>query len=463
MIRKADLEERVREWGLREDVVEKDYVLGWLLWGIGAHPRLATAWVFKGGTCLKKCYLETYRFSEDLDFTVLPRGPLHAADVAPIVQQVLARVSDESGINFRGQAPTFKTHASGRYTEGRIYYQGPRNAPLVARIKLDLSDAEQVVRPTLLRRIAHAYPDHLPAPGTVRCYSFEELFAEKLRAMGERGRPRDLYDIVYLFRRPDLRAEPELIRAVLREKCESKGVPIPTFAALAAASTRPELESEWANMLAHQLPALPPFETSWAELEHLFAWLEGTLTLAELPALPRSAEEVETEAWTPPPTVWTWGAGVPLETIRFAAANHLCVRLGYDRSFRTIEPYSLRRTRDGHLLLHALRVDTRAHRSYRVERIQSVEVTTQPFRPVYQVEFTPSGVIVAPPTTHNPAPLRGATTVRRQHGWVYIIQCPTCQKQFRRTKRDLELNPHKNPLGSPCSARRGYLVSSRYQ
>jgi len=28
------------------------------------------SWAFKGGTCLKKCYFETYRFSEDLDFTL---------------------------------------------------------------------------------------------------------------------------------------------------------------------------------------------------------------------------------------------------------------------------------------------------------------------------------------------------------------------------------------------------------
>lgn len=32
MISRLDIEERVREWGLREDVVEKDYVIGWLLW-----------------------------------------------------------------------------------------------------------------------------------------------------------------------------------------------------------------------------------------------------------------------------------------------------------------------------------------------------------------------------------------------------------------------------------------------
>jgi predicted nucleotidyltransferase component of viral defense system len=45
--------------GLRPDVVEKDYILGWLLAGISNHPALANTWVFKGGTCLKKCYFET--------------------------------------------------------------------------------------------------------------------------------------------------------------------------------------------------------------------------------------------------------------------------------------------------------------------------------------------------------------------------------------------------------------------
>jgi predicted nucleotidyltransferase component of viral defense system len=75
VINRLAIEERVREWGLREDVVEKDYVLGWVLWGIGTDEVLSRTWVFKGGTCLKKCYLETYRFPEDLDFTIMPGGP----------------------------------------------------------------------------------------------------------------------------------------------------------------------------------------------------------------------------------------------------------------------------------------------------------------------------------------------------------------------------------------------------
>jgi predicted nucleotidyltransferase component of viral defense system len=55
-----------REFGLDPNIVEKDYVLGWLLAGIANNASLKSKWVFKGGPCLKKCYFETYRFSEDL-------------------------------------------------------------------------------------------------------------------------------------------------------------------------------------------------------------------------------------------------------------------------------------------------------------------------------------------------------------------------------------------------------------
>jgi predicted nucleotidyltransferase component of viral defense system len=61
MISRAALDQRVREWSLRHEAVEKDYVLGWLLSGIGNDPVLGDSWIFKGGTCLKECYIETYR------------------------------------------------------------------------------------------------------------------------------------------------------------------------------------------------------------------------------------------------------------------------------------------------------------------------------------------------------------------------------------------------------------------
>jgi predicted nucleotidyltransferase component of viral defense system len=97
MISRAALQARVREWGLTEEVVEKDYVLGWLLWGIGSHAALRDSWIFKGGTCLKKCFVETYRFSEDLDFTVLEGGPLRPDDLMPVLARLLTRSSKRRG------------------------------------------------------------------------------------------------------------------------------------------------------------------------------------------------------------------------------------------------------------------------------------------------------------------------------------------------------------------------------
>ena len=87
-------------------MIEKDYVLGWLLWGIGSDPVLGQKWIFKGGTCLKKCYIETYRFSEDLDFTVLPGGPYRPEDMTALLNRTLVRVAAESGLDFSSTQTT---------------------------------------------------------------------------------------------------------------------------------------------------------------------------------------------------------------------------------------------------------------------------------------------------------------------------------------------------------------------
>lgn len=461
MISRFDLDERVREWGLREDVVEKDYVLGWVLWGIGADPVLSQNWTFKGGTCLKKCYLETYRFSEDLDFTVMPEGPILADDLHPVLARVLANVNAESGIDFSGRAPLLKTHKSGRYTEGRIYYTGPRGSPMVASIKLDLSGSEKIVRPTVLQPIVHSYPDELPAPATVRCYSFEEVFAEKIRAMGERGRPRDLYDIVNLYRRDDLANAPAAVKSALIDKCRTKGVPIPTYESVSAAVILEELETEWVQMLGHQLPALPRLEDFWAELPRLFQWLEGAVSRQRLAPVAAGTSEDLNPEWTPPPMVSTWGGRVPLESVRFAAANRLCVNLGYQGSVRTIEPYSLRQTRAGNLLLFAVKAESSELRAYRVDRIESVQITNRMFAPRFAIEFSLGGPLIAPSAART-APSRPArSTGRFLTGPIYIVECPFCRKKFRRSTRNLRLNQHKTQDGFPCpgSGRNGHIAA----
>ena len=446
MISTRDLRARVAEWALRDDVVEKDYVIGWVLAGIGGEPRLNDGWVFKGGTCLKKCYLETFRFSEDLDFTVLPHGVSDPDDVLAVLKRVLDRVGQASGIDFDVREPRIRTRPNGSL-EGRLYYRGPRNTPSPASIRIDLTIEEVVARPPVMRPIQHLYPDGLPGPAKVRCYSLEEVFAEKIRALGERGRPRDLYDVIFLLDHPALVDHAALVREALVEKCATKGVLEPTLELVTAAEVRAELESEWANMLGHQLPALPPLGHYWDRLPELFDWLAGRTRGEALPAVAGSDEPI----WAPSATSWAWGSGPALEPVRFAGANRLCVDLGYQGSVRRIEPYSLRVSRDGNLLLYAIKSRTRELRSYRVDRIQSITVTTQPFRPSRQVEFRSAGVVVAQPTPRRPG-------TRRSSPAPYRVECPMCGKTFPRKRPGTRLNAHKDPHGYPCSGRIGYQV-----
>ena len=460
MITRADIVERVTEWGLTEEVLEKDYVLGWLLWGIGTDPVLSRTWVFKGGTCLKKCYIETYRFSEDLDFTVLPGGPFRPADVEPLLLQTLARIAAESGIDF-STPPRLRLRPNETSTEGRVYYTGPRRIPEPARVKLDISADEAIVRPPVLQQIAHPYPDAFPNGGTVRCYSFDELFAEKIRAIAQRGRPRDLYDIVNLFRRNDLRMFPDAIRSALVAKCAAKGIAVPTAADFAESPLLAGLESEWGNMLGHQLPALPPLGPFLDELPLLFAWLDGEVEEVAAGAIAYARDE--DESWSPPPTVATWRAGVPLETVRFAAANHLLVELDYDGGTRLIEPYSLRRTRAGNLILHAERADGGGHRSYRVEKIRGLRTTTTPFRPRFPIEFSGRGPLHAPPQYRTLVPSAARTSRSRRSGsTAYLYECNRCGRQFAHSTRNSSLRPHNDSEGYRCGGRSGRYVGRRY-
>jgi predicted nucleotidyltransferase component of viral defense system len=99
MIDRREILEAASSFSLLPGVVEKDYTLGWILAGIYAHEELAESWVFKGGTCLKKCYFETYRFSEDLDFTLREEGHLDEEFLQTVFEEVIAWVAEQSGLN----------------------------------------------------------------------------------------------------------------------------------------------------------------------------------------------------------------------------------------------------------------------------------------------------------------------------------------------------------------------------
>ncbi len=69
------LQEARKRLGIPWEVLERDYLLSWILAGIYQVDALRNTLVFKGGTALKKCYFGDYRFSEDLDFSGVASVP----------------------------------------------------------------------------------------------------------------------------------------------------------------------------------------------------------------------------------------------------------------------------------------------------------------------------------------------------------------------------------------------------
>lgn len=391
MISRQEILDFSREFGIRANIVEKDYVLAWLLAGISNQSELNTSWIFKGGTCLKKCYFETYRFSEDLDFTLTKPEHLDKDYLTNVFQNIAEWVNETTGIEIPKNEISFEVFKNPRENlsvEGKISYKGPlQPTGTLPRIKLDLTTDEILALNPVSREVHHPYSDK-PSTGIhIQCYCFEELFAEKIRALAERLRPRDLYDVIHLKRHNSMNPNRDILMDTLKKKCEFKGIQTPSMNSIAAKPERAELESEWKNMLGHQLSVLPPFEQFWQELPAVFEWIYKISERIVEPQI-SSMNKVIDKTWHSPAMAQAWHVNVPIEIIRFAAANRLCVNLAYNNTSRLIEPYSLRKSQDGNLLLYAVKHQIGEVRAYRVDRIQGVEVTKESFTPRYAVELT---------------------------------------------------------------------------
>ena len=178
MIPVAELRALQAAWRIRDDVIEKDYALGWFLAAIAAEPALRATWIFKGGTALRKCYLETYRFSEDLDFTVIDHGPQTPEELVPVFQRIAAWLQDRCGLEIAVDAASFRTRKNrrGRPTaEGKLAYRGPRNPPSLPKLKIDITSDEVVPSAPSDRPITHPYSDGHDWPETIRCYSIDSI------------------------------------------------------------------------------------------------------------------------------------------------------------------------------------------------------------------------------------------------------------------------------------------------
>jgi predicted nucleotidyltransferase component of viral defense system len=394
VIGKQEIVERAAGSNLRPEVVEKDYVLGWLLAAASAHPVVSTGWVLKGGTCVKKCFFETYRFSEDLDFTLVPSAAYDEASLANTLGELAASASAMSGIRFPSEHISIKERHDklGRGTfEGRVGYQGPLAFPSWPKVRFDLSRHEPILLTPVKREVIHPYSDQLPEGTGVLTYAFEELFAEKARALFERTRPRDLYDVAYILDNLEEPLDGALVRTTFRQKCAAKEFDTPTASAIVArVRESAELRADWDAMLTHQLPYATPVEGAIDRLDRALSWLAqdvpaqivGTSSRLPTPPLAASGGQVAPRQMR----------GAALEQLRFAGSNRLLVGFNYNSKARIVEPYSLRWAKTtGNLLFYGWELATNQIKCFIVSRMGQVRVLETTFSPRFHIELGATG------------------------------------------------------------------------
>lgn len=212
-------------------VIEKDYVITWILLGV-SDSKLKEALVFKGGTALKKVYFPNYRYSEDLDFTLLEN-----VDKDTLIG------------NFRDIL---------RGLEKSQAFVGPLQAKLDSRdIKVDFTLEEKLFCSLSEEPIKAPYSDSKDSKSQVKTYPLEEILVEKLCALIGRTEPRDLYDTHFLLGLGQL--DYQSVAYFFPQKAEYKKID-PKKLTTILAEKESIFARLWQSRLAHQVDVLPPLD-----------------------------------------------------------------------------------------------------------------------------------------------------------------------------------------------------------
>lgn len=203
--------------------------------------------IFKGGTALRLCFYDDYRYSADLDFSV---AELSVADGLALLRRALERCSADIGfaLSLREADQIF------------IDYVGPLGRE--RNIKLDLADDELVLQTTRSAVIAR-YSDQPEERPELATYTLEEIAAEKLRCIIQRLLCRDISDLHRLFVREGV--DVDAVWPMFEEKARAKNIDPARFTD--RLSTRePQYRQQWDEELSDLEPDIAPFEQVMREL-----------------------------------------------------------------------------------------------------------------------------------------------------------------------------------------------------
>lgn len=237
-----------------DQTIELDYALGWFLAELAQHPfneRLA----FKGETALRRCHIGEYRFSEDLDFTLICTDEFNAIKKA--FEEIAAKVTEQTGMPFGFSRPDPQPHQNNHTFY--MAFTGPMQRE--RQFKVDVTRTEEIVSALERKPVLVTYPAFdFPKDRPIKTYSINEIVAEKLLALTDpkRSQPRDLYDLWYL--ESEGLVELPLLDDIIARKLKFRGR---LADGLADAFDKKEklLKATWNVRLDAQMASTPEFDT----------------------------------------------------------------------------------------------------------------------------------------------------------------------------------------------------------
>lgn len=272
-----------RSVGKPQFVVEKDYALSYLLAGIASIPDLRELLVFKGGTCLRKAYFAGYRFSEDLDFTA--RQPLACAvlldGLTAAVDVMASRLLHFGPIEVSVAEELHRAPHPRAQCVFRVRVRFPWMRGLDCSLKVEISTQEPLLADSVERPLIHELPDET-LDVAIAAYHLEEIAAEKLRAFLQsrdhgwpRNRPRDLYDLWYLYHQQSESVNWRSVKDLLEGKAAAYGIAFAGPEDLSDERVLAGIQRDWQPQLANFVVDLPSFAECVSTLELAIAAIFG--------------------------------------------------------------------------------------------------------------------------------------------------------------------------------------------
>lgn len=251
-----------------EAVLERDYCIAWFLAGL-SRSTLKEFLVFKGGTALRRCYFAEYRFSEDLDFSLMKQ--ISFDDLLRALNSIYETVKKASNIDIQFSRRDSKSHQN-CYTF-YLQYNGPLpHTSSTKEIKVDITINEKIYYPPNELPIIKTYSEFfdLPDNNKIYVYSLPEIATEKTIALLDRGRsePRDLYDLWYLIELNKALSMSDCLDA-LQSKLAHRGKLLNQVRE-EFKNKEYRLNKTWSSRLSAQMSILPEFTQVYRDVKRAF-------------------------------------------------------------------------------------------------------------------------------------------------------------------------------------------------